>query len=213
MAGMSHVRPLEALPNDFVAIASTDSPPFAAMATRFATSWSGAVSPRSATTHALQILRAFSLRYCPAQLGLDDGFVLDSQSKSGAPTPKDAKVICALSGASYSRGCRVYFGPRRRRSQCKCIFVDNGLVRGRVKSEQVRDIFSARVALAVENVVDAAKVSCQLWQPQPTRKKRKIIVQVHEVCEHKQNILPGRVTWTGSSIQTHRVGVVQGPSA
>ncbi|MBC7794357.1 MAG: glutamine-hydrolyzing GMP synthase, partial [Clostridia bacterium] len=97
---MSHGDRIEALPNDFVSIASTESTPFAAIAHVSKSIFGLQFHPEVAhTPRGIQILEAFLFDIADLKPDWTMGSFLDAQVKKlRADIPKDAKVICALSG-------------------------------------------------------------------------------------------------------------------
>ncbi len=172
---MSHGDRIDALPKDFVAIAKTESTPFAAMAHRHKPIFGLQFHPEVAhTPRGIEILEAFLFQAARLTPSWTMGSFLDEQLELiRKKVGQDERVICALSGGVDSSVVAALLG-RALGERVQCIFVDNGLIR-RGEAERVREIFEGAFHLPLR-VVDAKerflKALAGVTDPE---RKRKII--------------------------------------
>jgi GMP synthase (glutamine-hydrolysing) len=172
---MSHADKIEALPKDFIAIAKTDSTPFAAMAHSTKPIFGLQFHPEVAhTPRGIEILEAFLFEVAKLQPAWTMGSFLDDQIEAiRSRVGKHERVICALSGGVDSSVVAALLG-RAIGDRLQCIFVDNGLIR-RGEAERVRELFERAFRLPLR-VVDARQRFLQgLAGVTDPEKKRKII--------------------------------------
>jgi len=153
---MSHGDKTEALPEGFVAIASTDSTPFAAIAHESRPIVGLQFHPEvSHTPRGLEILEAFLFEVAGLKPTWTMGSFLESQVAAiREKVGKSEHVICGLSGGVDSSVVAALLA-RAIPDRLVCIFVDNGLVR-RGETERVREVFERAFGIPLV-VADASK--------------------------------------------------------
>ena len=141
---MSHGDRVEALPEGFVAIARTDSAPFAAA--RHTEKPIYGVQFHPEVTHTPQgtaMLRNFLFGVCGATGDWTmRSFIEESCEKIAAMVGADEQVICGLSGGVDSTVAAILIH-KAIGDRLTCIFVDNGLLR-KDEAQQVQDTFRTK---------------------------------------------------------------------
>ena len=172
---MSHGDKLEELPEDFVAVASSASTPFAAVAHRRKPIIGLQFHPEvSHTPRGTEILEAFlfevvGLRHTWTM----ESFLREQTELITARVGKDGKVICGLSGGVDSAVVAALLG-RSIGDQVHCIFVDNGLLR-RGEATAVEETFGRALGLPLTVVDASARFHQGLAGVTDPEKKRKVI--------------------------------------
>ncbi len=151
---MSHGDSVEALPNGFVVIASTESTPVAAIA-----SPQGLVGLQfhpevTHTPQGKQIIRNFLYRICGCKPGWTASSVIEEAIGQIRQQVGQERVICGLSGGVDSAVAALLVHEAIG-SQLTCVFVDTGCLRTGER-EQVIDTFSVHLHIPLV-VVDARK--------------------------------------------------------
>jgi GMP synthase (glutamine-hydrolysing) len=172
---MSHGDRIEALPRDFVAIARTESAPFAAMAHRSRPIVGLQFHPEvSHTPRGLEILESFLFDVAALKPTWTMGSFLETQIAAlRQRVHEDERVICGLSGGVDSSVVAALLA-RAIGERVACIFVDNGLLR-RGEASRVREVFERAFGVPL-SVVDAHERFLErLRGVTDPEKKRKII--------------------------------------
>ena len=144
---MSHGDRVEALPDGFVAIAKTDSAPFAAAKHQDRPIYGVQFHPE--VTHTPQgtaMLKNFLFGVCGATGDWTmRSFIEESCEKIAAMVGENEQVICGLSGGVDSTVAAILIH-KAIGDRLTCIFVDNGLLR-KGEAEQVQDTFRNKYAI------------------------------------------------------------------
>ncbi|MDA1194097.1 MAG: glutamine-hydrolyzing GMP synthase [Planctomycetota bacterium] len=141
---MSHGDRVEALPEGFVAIAKTDSAPFAAARHRDRPIYGVQFHPEvTHTPRGTAILRNFLYGVCGARGDWTmRSYIEEACEKIAAQVGADEQVICGLSGGVDSTVAAILIH-KAIGDRLTCIFVDNGLLR-KNEAQQVLDTFRNR---------------------------------------------------------------------
>ncbi len=170
---MSHGDSVEALPNGFVVIASTESTPVAAIA-----------SPRGMvglqfhpevthTPQGKQIIRNFLYRICGCEPGWTASSVIEEAIGQIRQQVGEERVICGLSGGVDSAVAALLVHEAIG-SQLTCVFVDTGCLRAGER-EQVIDTFSVHLHIPLVVVDARERFLARLANVIDPEQKRRII--------------------------------------
>jgi GMP synthase (glutamine-hydrolysing) len=126
---MSHGDQITALPRDFVALAHSDTCPFAAMANPARKIYALQFHPEVAhTPHGMDLLRHFLFDVCGCAGDWTPAAFIASTIEEIRARVGTARVLCALSGGVDSTVVATLVG-RAIGEQLVCVFVDHGLLR------------------------------------------------------------------------------------
>lgn len=126
---MSHGDQITALPRDFVALAHSDTCPFAAMANPARKIYALQFHPEVAhTPHGMDLLRHFLFDVCGCAGDWTPAAFIASTIEEIRARVGTARVLCALSGGVDSTVVATLVG-RAVGEQLVCVFVDHGLLR------------------------------------------------------------------------------------
>lgn len=170
---MSHGDSVEALPNGFVVIASTESTPVAAIANP-----QGLVGLQfhpevTHTPQGKQIIRNFLYRICGCEPGWTASSVIEEAIGQIRQQVGEARVICGLSGGVDSAVAALLVHEAIG-SQLTCVFVDTGCLRAGER-EQVIDTFSVHLHIPLVVVDARARFLARLANVIDPEQKRRII--------------------------------------
>jgi len=189
---MSHGDRLDELPEGFVALASTDNTPFAAVGHRDKPLYGLQFHPEVAhTPQGSAILQAFLFDIAGLTPSWTmSSFLAEQQELIAARVGENDRVLCALSGGVDSSVVAALLG-RAIGNRVHCILVDNGLLRqGEV--EQVQRIFAGALGVPLTVAQAADRFFAALAGVTDPEKKRKIIgEQFIRVFEEHANRIPG----------------------
>ncbi|MEO0461171.1 MAG: glutamine-hydrolyzing GMP synthase [Myxococcota bacterium] len=151
---MSHGDTIDALPEGFVSIGSTESTPFAAVAHVEKPIVGLQFHPEVAhTPRGIEILETFLFELAGLRPSWTMGSFLEQQKELlQARVGADEQVICGLSGGVDSSVVAALLG-KALGERLQCIFVDNGLLR-KGEVHQVHEVFERALGLPLR-VVDA----------------------------------------------------------
>lgn len=172
---MSHGDRIDALPPDFVAVATTPSTPYAAVVHTSRPVVGLQFHPEvTHTPRGIEILEAFLFEIAQLRADWTMGSFLEEQIAAVRARVKPGeKVICGLSGGVDSSVVAALLH-RAIGEQLVCIFVDNGLLRqGEVA--QVREIFQGGLGVPVVVADARARFLEALAGVTDPERKRKII--------------------------------------
>jgi GMP synthase (glutamine-hydrolysing) len=170
----SHGDKLTKAPRGFMAVATTENSPFAAIEDRKRQIYGLQFHPEVAhTPRGKEIIKNFVMGICGAKSTWTmKSFIDHTCDEIRRQVGKD-RVILGLSGGVDSSVAAALLD-RAIGKQLECIFVDNGLLR-KGEREKVRDLFGKHMKLRL-HVVDAAKIFLKnLEGVTDPEKKRKII--------------------------------------
>ena len=181
---MSHGDRIETLPQNFVALATTDSTPFAVIAHTEKPIVGLQFHPEvSHTPRGTEILAAFIFEVAKLKPDWTMGSFLKTEiAQLKKQVGANEHVICGLSGGVDSSVVATLLS-RAIGDRLTCIFVDNGLVR-RGEMEGVRDIIGKAMGIDV-HVVDASdeflRALAGVTDPETKRKQiGKVFIDVFE---------------------------------
>jgi GMP synthase (glutamine-hydrolysing) len=188
---MSHGDRIEALPKDFVAVAHTDSTPFAAIAHRHKPIAGLQFHPEvSHSPRGLELIEGFLFNVAKLKPNWTmRGFLEDELEAIRAQVGPSDQVICALSGGVDSSVVAALLG-RALGDRVHCIFVDNGLLR-RGERAQVERVFAQAQGLPL-HVVDARKrfVDALAGITDPEQKRKTIGAVFIDVFQEEAKRIP-----------------------
>ena len=172
---MSHGDQLEALPPGFVAIAATDTTPFAAIAHAERPILGLQFHPEVAhTPRGTAILEAFLFDVAGLTRSWTMGSFLESSVRDiRARVGPSERVICALSGGVDSSVVAALLA-RAIPNRLTCIFVDHGLCR-RQEAERVQQLFKGSLDVDLKVVDASARFLAKLNGVSDPERKRKLI--------------------------------------
>ncbi len=183
---MSHGDHVDALPNGFYRIASTETVPFAAAGNDDRRIYLVQFHPE--VKHSLEgsrMLSNFIFEVCKASADWKMENIIESSIEKIRQTVGNGKVILGLSGGVDSSVAAMLIG-RAIGKQLHAIFVDNGLLRLNEREEVERN-FKDRVNLVVVDAAD--EFLSKLMGVEEPEKKRKIIgntfIEVFERESHR----------------------------
>lgn len=176
-AWMSHGDQIEDLADDFVALATTDTCPFAAMRHKTKPIYGIQFHPEvTHTEHGGALLANFVRRICGCRGTWKITSFIEQQIEWIREQVGDHRVICGLSGGVDSAVTAALIS-RAIGSQLVCILVDNGLLR-KGEVEQVQEQFENHFETDLR-VIDARdKFLSELAGVTEPQQKRKIIGRV-----------------------------------
>lgn len=178
---MSHGDHVEVMPKGFQVLASSIGAPVSAFADRNRKVYGIQFHPEVVHTEkGQQILSNFILRIAKAEPNWNpQGFIEESVEKIRNSVPKDAQVICGLSGGVDSTVAAVLVS-RAIGDRLHCIMVNNGLLRKSEVEEIEHKLGRAKGGLGLNlTVVDAKEQFLNaLKGVSDPEKKRKIIGRV-----------------------------------
>lgn len=191
---MSHGDKVTQLPADFVALASTDTTPIAAMA-HTSKPWFG-LQFHPEVTHTdggLTLLKNFALKICGCKglwkpTAIIEQMIVDIRAKVG-----NEQVLLGLSGGVDSSVVAALLH-RAIGDQLICVFVDNGLLR-LGEADQVMTTFANNLGVRVIHVNAAEQFLSRLAGVSDPEQKRKIIGNTFiDVFDAQAKQLP-QVSW------------------
>ncbi len=191
---MSHGDRVEACPAGFLAIAETDSAPFAAIADEARRYYGLQFHPE--VTHTRQgqrIIERFvhGICGCPrawTERAIIDGILADIRAQVG-----DEEVVLALSGGVDSSVVAVLLH-QAIGDRLTCVFVDNGLLRLH-EGDQVMATFADHLGVRVIRVDAAARFLGALKGVDDPERKRKIIGETFIAVFEEEAARLARVRW------------------
>jgi GMP synthase (glutamine-hydrolysing) len=170
---MSHGDSVDALPEDFVVLASTESTPVAAIANQ-----QGLVGLQfhpevSHTPQGKEIIRNFLFRICGCEPGWTANAVIEETVENIRQRAGRERVICGLSGGVDSAVAALLIH-KAVGDQLTCVFVDTGCLRAGER-EQVVDTFSTHLHIPLVVVDARQRFLARLADVIDPEQKRKII--------------------------------------
>ncbi|RLB53049.1 MAG: GMP synthase (glutamine-hydrolyzing) [Deltaproteobacteria bacterium] len=188
---MSHGDRVEALPPGFVALATTESTPFAAIANHERRIYGVQFHPEVVhTPRGAELLDAFLFHVTGCEADWTPGHFVDETVAAIREQVGDAKVICGLSGGVDSSVAAMLVS-KAIGDQLTCIFVDNGLLRKNEADEVVR-MFGDHFHLNLVHVEARDEFLDELAGITDPEEKRKIIGRVFiEVFDREAKKLGG----------------------
>ncbi len=184
---MSHGDQITALPRDFVALAHSDTCPFAAMANPTRQIYALQFHPEVAhTPQGIDILRHFLFDVCGCAADWTPAAFISSTLDEIRTRVGEARVLCALSGGVDSTVVATLVG-RAIGERLVCVFVDHGLLRDG-EARAVINLFQNRLGLEIVAVDAQARFIDKLQGVIDPEEKRKIIgaefIRVFEETAH-----------------------------
>jgi len=150
---MSHGDQVNHLPQDFIALATTPTCPYAAVRHNQLPFWGIQFHPEvTHTPHGSEVLSNFLFHICSCQGSWRMSHFLETQVQQIRQQVGDSKVVCGLSGGVDSSVVAAILA-KAIGEQLACIFVDNGLLR-KNERELVESTFRDHFDLDLR-VVDA----------------------------------------------------------
>ena len=188
---MSHGDRVEALPDGFVSIASTESAPYAAV--RHAEKPIFGVQFHPEVTHTPRgtaLLKNFLFGVCGASGDwTTSSYIDESVAKIRALVGPDEHVICGLSGGVDSTVAAILIH-KAIGDQLTCIFVDNGLLR-KDEAQEVLQAFRNDYKIPLRFADEGPRFVQALAGVADPEKKRKIIGhEFVEVFKHEAKEVP-----------------------
>ncbi len=184
---MSHGDQITALPRDFVALAHSDTCPFAAMANPTRQIYALQFHPEVAhTPQGIDILRHFLFDVCGCAGDWTPAAFISSTLDEIRTRVGETRVLCALSGGVDSTVVATLVG-RAIGERLVCVFVDHGLLRDG-EARAVINLFQNRLGLEIVAVDAQARFIDKLQGVIDPEEKRKIIgaefIRVFEETAH-----------------------------
>jgi GMP synthase (glutamine-hydrolysing) len=185
---MSHGDRVEALPPGFVATATTDAIPFAAMSDERRGFYGVQFHPEvTHTTQGTRLLERFVREICGSDALWSTGNIIDDVIARVRNQVGTGKVLLGLSGGVDSSVVAALL-QRAIGEQLVCVFVDHGLLRA-LESEQVMNTFAQHMGVRVIRVDAQQRFLAALAGITDPEAKRKIIgrmfIEVFEQQAHK----------------------------
>jgi len=171
---MSHGDKVEALPPEFVTLASTKNCPYTVVRHKARPLFGLQFHPEvHHTTYGNQILSNFVLHVCRAKTDWKMASFIESEKDKIRERVGRRRVLCAVSGGVdstvLSKLLREAIG-----EQLRCVFIDNGVLRHR-EAEQVTEQFRDHVGFEVEMIDSSRQFLEQLAGVlDPEEKRRRI---------------------------------------
>jgi GMP synthase (glutamine-hydrolysing) len=188
---MSHGDRVDALPAGFIASASTDTIPFAAMSDERRRFYGVQFHPEvTHTTQGVRLLERFVREICGADALWSTGNILLDAIEHVRAQVGSGKVLLGLSGGVDSSvvGALLH---RAIGDQLTCVFVDHGLLR-LGEAHQVMSTFARHLGVRVIRVDAETRFLAALAGEEDPEAKRKIIGRTFiEVFEEEALRLPG----------------------
>ncbi len=177
---MSHGDKVEAIPDDFITIASTENTKFAAVSNDKMKLYGIQFHPEVVHSEEGQtIIHNFTKLICEAKEEWTMSSYIDIAVKEIKETVKDNNVILALSGGVDSSVAAALIN-KAVGKQLHCIFVNNGLLR-KNEAEVVEDLYKRNFKLNLKCIDAEDRFLTKLSGVKDPEKKRKIIG--HEFIE------------------------------
>jgi len=185
---MSHGDRVAALPEGFVATASTSTIPFAAMSDERRRFYGVQFHPEvTHTTQGARLLERFVREICGCDALWSTGNIIADAIERVCAEVGNGKVLLGLSGGVDSSVVAALL-QRAIGTQLTCVFVDHGLLRAG-EAEQVMSTFGRHLGVHVVRVDAAARFLAALAGVTDPEEKRKIIgrtfVDVFDEEAHK----------------------------
>ncbi len=174
---MSHGDKVIEIPHDFVAVASTETCPFAAMANEEKQFYGVQFHPEvTHTRQGLRIIENFVMGVCGCEKLWTAANIIDDAIERIKEQVGDDEVILGLSGGVDSSVTAMLIH-RAIGDKLTCVFVDNGLLRLN-EAEQVMDMFGDHFGLNIVHVSAEDRFLDALKGEAEPEAKRKIIGRV-----------------------------------
>ncbi|MFT7465039.1 MAG: GMP synthase (glutamine-hydrolyzing), partial [Pseudohongiellaceae bacterium] len=174
---MSHGDQVEALPEGFKALASSDGCPFAAVEGLDGRFLGLQFHPEvTHTEHGREMLQHFVHERCGADHGWEMGSFIDEASAAIRKQVGDKQVICGLSGGVDSSTLAMLLH-QAIGDQLTCVFVDNGLLR-KDEAAQVVATFGEGLGLKLRHIDAGEQFLSELAGVTDPEQKRKIIGKI-----------------------------------
>jgi GMP synthase (glutamine-hydrolysing) len=188
---MSHGDRVEALPPGFVASATTNTIPFAAMGDERRRFYGVQFHPEvTHTAQGMRLLERFVREICGCDALWSIGNIIEDAIERVRAQVGNAKVLLGLSGGVDSSVVAALL-QRAIGAQLLCVFVDHGLLRAG-EADQVMNTFAAHLGVRVIRVDAAARFLAALAGVSDPEAKRKIIGRTFvDVFEEEAGKLAG----------------------